>query len=92
MRLTGCNLRCTWCDTEYAFYGGKKMSLDEIMEAVHTFSDRDGKRMVHLVELTGGEPLLQKDIYPLIDRLLEAGYRVDRYDLAARTVTFRHSR
>src|SRR5437016_3352775 len=76
VRLTGCNLRCVWCDTAYAFYGGKRMSVEEIMTVVREFSERDGKRRVSLVELTGGEPLLQKEIHPLIDRLLADRYRV----------------
>ena len=69
IRLTGCNLRCTWCDTEYSFYGGARMTLDEVMSKV---SDLGGK----LVEITGGEPLLQRPVYPLMDRLLGEGYRV----------------
>ena len=69
IRLTGCNLRCVWCDTEYSFYGGRKMSLDEVMRQVHDFGGR-------LVEITGGEPLLQEEVYPLMDRLLGAGYTV----------------
>ena len=76
VRLTGCNLRCVWCDTAYAFYGGKKMSVEEMLAAVRALSERDGRRLVGLVELTGGEPLLQQDIYPFIDRLLEEDYRV----------------
>ena len=69
IRLTGCNLRCTWCDTEYSFHGGKKMTLDEVMQRVY---DVGGK----LVEITGGEPLLQKEVYPLMDRLLAENYQV----------------
>lgn len=69
VRLTGCNLRCTWCDTEYAFYGGEKMSVDEVLEKVRSLGGR-------LVEVTGGEPLLQKEVYPLMERLLAEGYRV----------------
>src|ERR1019366_9336636 len=76
VRLTGCNLRCVWCDTAYAFHGGKKMTVDEVMAEVRKWSERDGKRVVTLVELTGGEPLLQKEILPLADRLLEDRYRV----------------
>jgi 7-carboxy-7-deazaguanine synthase len=78
VRLTGCNLRCTWCDTAYAFHGGKKMSVDEVAGRVHELAVRDGngKAVVPLVELTGGEPLLQEEIYPLADRLLTAGYTV----------------
>ena len=78
IRLTGCNLRCTWCDTAYAFHGGKKMSVEEVVAQVDSFSGRgDGvSAAVQLVELTGGEPLLQEEIYPLADRLLSRGYSV----------------
>jgi len=74
VRLTGCNLRCTWCDTAYAFHGGQKMSVEEVFERVEALrGDAVGGR---LVELTGGEPLLQQDVYPLAVRLLAAGYAV----------------
>jgi len=74
VRLTGCNLRCTWCDTAYAFHGGKKMSVAEVFGRVEALrGDAVGGR---LVELTGGEPLLQQEVYPLADRLLAAGYAV----------------
>jgi len=96
VRLTGCNLRCTWCDTAYAFHGGKKMSVDEVMARVEEltggavgdeekhaggtpFQDKPALqrvRAVPLVELTGGEPLLQEEIYPLAERLVAAGYTV----------------
>ena len=78
VRLTGCNLRCTWCDTAYAFHGGQKMSVEEVLGRVDTLSGRtDGaSARVPLVELTGGEPLLQEEIYPLADGLLGAGYTV----------------
>jgi 7-carboxy-7-deazaguanine synthase len=69
VRLTACDLRCSWCDTAYAFTEGRKMSLDEIVDQV----DRYG---CPLVEITGGEPLLQKDVYPLMDRLLASGRTV----------------
>jgi 7-carboxy-7-deazaguanine synthase len=69
IRLTACNLRCAWCDTEYSFYGGSKMTLEEVMRQVHGFGGR-------LVEITGGEPLLQEEVYPLMDRLLGEGYTV----------------
>lgn len=76
VRLTGCNLRCTWCDTAYAFHGGKRMSVEEVTDRVDELSSRTlgGKPSVNLVELTGGEPLLQEEVYPLADRLLGAGY------------------
>lgn len=71
VRTTGCNLRCVWCDTEYSFYGGRDMSVDEIVAEV----ERIG-RGCRLVELTGGEPLLQHEIGTLARRLLDAGYTV----------------
>jgi 7-carboxy-7-deazaguanine synthase len=69
VRLTACDLRCSWCDTPYAFTEGRKMSLDDVVERVREF--RCG-----LVEITGGEPLLQGEVYPLIDRLLSGGHTV----------------
>jgi len=69
VRLTACDLRCSWCDTPYAFHEGRKMSIDDIMTAVE-------KHGCRLVEITGGEPLLQEDVYPLMDRLLAAGRTV----------------
>ena len=69
IRLTACDLRCTWCDTPYAFYEGRKMSEDEVIEQVEAFA-------CPVVELTGGEPLLQPDVYPLIQRLLNTGKTV----------------
>jgi len=88
LRLTGCNLRCTWCDTAYAFYGGTKMSVGEVLARVRELSMPQGTQpeqtagastsqgtpqthcaparpAIPLVELTGGEPLLQPDVYPL---------------------------
>lgn len=82
VRLTGCNLRCTWCDTAYAFHGGKKMTVEEVLARVgelagHRQDTTSGYRAaVPLVELTGGEPLLQDEIYPLAEKLLAAGYTV----------------
>lgn len=76
VRLTGCNLRCVWCDTAYAFHDGQAKSVADVLSSVRALSERDGRRLLNLVELTGGEPLLQKDIYPLIDRLLEQRFRV----------------
>jgi 7-carboxy-7-deazaguanine synthase len=81
VRLTGCNLRCTWCDTAYAFHGGKKMSIEEVQARVDELAGRNSiadtsHAAVPLVELTGGEPLLQEEIYPLAENLLGAGYTV----------------
>lgn len=78
VRLTGCNLRCTWCDTAYAFQGGRKMSVEEVIGRVDQLSGRSNgtDAKVKLVELTGGEPLLQEEIYPLAEQLLAAGYAV----------------
>jgi 7-carboxy-7-deazaguanine synthase len=75
VRLTGCNLRCRWCDTAYAFYGGAKLTVDEVLAKVREFSGTDGQR-IPLVELTGGEPLLQPDINPLVERLLGENFTV----------------
>jgi len=69
VRLTACDLRCSWCDTPYAFHEGRKMSVDEVVSAVEAHGSP-------LVEITGGEPLLQEDVYPLMDRLLAAGRTV----------------
>jgi 7-carboxy-7-deazaguanine synthase len=72
VRLTGCNLRCSWCDTEYAFYGGRKMAPEEVFSEVERLSPAGG-----LVEFTGGEPMLQdRELVPLMERLLDAGYTV----------------
>jgi 7-carboxy-7-deazaguanine synthase len=81
VRLTGCNLRCTWCDTAYAFHGGKKMELEEVMARVDELAGRHNgahgsQAAVPLVELTGGEPLLQEEVYELAEGLLIAGYTV----------------
>lgn len=69
VRLTFCDLRCTYCDTEYAFYEGNKMALGEIVEKVRSFG-------CPLVEVTGGEPLLQPNCVPLLHMLCEAGFTV----------------
>ena len=77
VRLTGCNLRCTWCDTAYAFHGGRKMAVEEVLARVDELANREGRNaVVPLVEITGGEPLLQEEVYPLAERLLAAGYTV----------------
>lgn len=69
VRLTGCQMRCLWCDSEYAFYDGRWMTLAEVEEAVAAFDCR-------LVELTGGEPLLQPGAFDLMTRLCDAGYEL----------------
>jgi 7-carboxy-7-deazaguanine synthase len=69
VRLTACDLRCSWCDTPYAFYEGRKMSIDDVVAEVD-------RHECPLVEITGGEPLLQDDVYPLMARLLAAGRTV----------------
>jgi 7-carboxy-7-deazaguanine synthase len=69
VRLTACDLRCSWCDTPYAFTEGRKMSLDDVVAAVDAYG-------CPLVEITGGEPLLQREVYPLMERLLDGGRTV----------------
>ncbi|HEY7790982.1 MAG TPA: radical SAM protein [Vicinamibacterales bacterium] len=69
VRLTACDLRCRWCDTPYAFTEGRKMSLDEVLQTVRGYD-------CPLVEITGGEPLLQADVYPLMEQLVEDGHTV----------------
>lgn len=76
VRLTGCNLRCTWCDTAYAFHGGTKMSLEEVQARVEELARGTSGRAISLVELTGGEPLLQPECVPLAERLLAAAFTV----------------
>jgi 7-carboxy-7-deazaguanine synthase len=71
VRLAGCNLRCSWCDSEYTFTGGRKMSLDEVMDEVRKLAP------VKLVEITGGEPMLQeREVVPLMQQLLDEGCEV----------------
>jgi 7-carboxy-7-deazaguanine synthase len=69
VRLTACDLRCSWCDTPYAFHEGKKMDLQAVLDEV----DRYG---CDVVEVTGGEPLLQQEVYPLMQTLLDRGKTV----------------
>jgi len=69
VRLTACDLRCSWCDTPYAFYEGKKRSIEDVIAEVERYQ-------CPLVEITGGEPLLQEDVYPLMEQLLARGLTV----------------
>ncbi len=69
IRLTYCNLRCTYCDTEYAFYEGKEYSIDEILERIKRYNCR-------LVEVTGGEPLFQNECFNLLKELIKEGFEV----------------
>ena len=69
VRLTGCSLRCVYCDTKYAYAGGREMTLDEVLRTVASYP-------AQLVELTGGEPLEQEEAYLLMDSLLERSYTV----------------
>ena len=71
IRLTGCHLRCGYCDTEYAFHEGSRTTLEDIIERVKTLAPNN-----RLVEVTGGEPLLQPGVHPLMTRLCDAGYTV----------------
>jgi 7-carboxy-7-deazaguanine synthase len=72
VRLTGCNLRCSWCDSEFSFHGGSKMALADVLSEVARLSPLGG-----LVEITGGEPMLQeREVIPLMEQLLDADYQV----------------
>jgi len=72
VRLTGCNLRCSWCDSEFSFYGGRKMSGEQVRGEVSRLIPQGG-----LVEITGGEPMLQeREVVPLMQRLADDGYKV----------------
>ncbi|HSJ26327.1 MAG TPA: 7-carboxy-7-deazaguanine synthase QueE [Longimicrobiales bacterium] len=69
IRLTGCPLRCVWCDTEYSFHGGERMTLDAILDRVREIG-------TPVVEITGGEPLIHRNAFVLAERLLDEGYAV----------------
>ena len=69
VRLTGCPMRCVWCDSEYTFTGGERFSFDEIFTKLREFG-------CNLVEVTGGDPLAQKNVFPFIEKLLDDGYEV----------------
>jgi len=69
VRLTGCPMRCVWCDSEYTFYGGEKIAFEDIFARLKEFSCK-------LVEVTGGEPLAQKNVFPFITELCDRGYEV----------------
>jgi 7-carboxy-7-deazaguanine synthase len=83
VRLTGCNLRCSWCDSEFSFYGGKRMSVDEVLAEVKRVNSNTASangseaKPQKLVEITGGEPMLQeREVVPLMQRLIDSGYKV----------------
>lgn len=69
VRLTGCPMRCVWCDSEYTFTGGERLSFEEIFARLEDFG-------CNLVEITGGEPLAQKSVFPFITQLCDKGYEV----------------
>jgi 7-carboxy-7-deazaguanine synthase len=69
VRLTGCPMRCTWCDSEYTFAGGERVTVEDVMERVRSYGCR-------LVEVTGGEPLAQAEAFDLVRRLCDEGYEV----------------
>jgi len=72
VRLTGCNLRCTWCDSEYTFHGGRKMTMEQVLDEVSHLSPGGG-----LVEITGGEPMLQeREVVPLMQEMLQRHYQI----------------
>ncbi|MCD6450908.1 MAG: radical SAM protein [Acidobacteria bacterium] len=69
IRLTGCNLRCSYCDTRYAYYEGEELSLASVVKRVKDYG-------IRLITITGGEPLLSPEVYPLIDQFLSSGFIV----------------
>jgi 7-carboxy-7-deazaguanine synthase len=69
VRLTGCPMRCVWCDSEYTFTGGKRISFDEIFAILESYN-------CNLLEVTGGEPLAQRNVFPFIKELCDKGYEV----------------
>ena len=69
VRLTACDLRCSWCDTPYAFHEGRKVSVEDVVSQVRAYG-------CGLVEITGGEPLVQRDVYPLMSALVDQGHEV----------------
>ena len=77
VRLTGCNLRCSWCDSEFSFHGGSKMTVEEVLAEVTRLSPPGTGANQSLVEITGGEPMLQeREVVPLMESLLKANYKV----------------
>ncbi len=77
VRTTGCDLRCVYCDEEHAFRGGERLSLDEIVKRLEALGvSGQAPRQARLVEITGGEPLLQRAVPALARRLLDSGYEV----------------
>ena len=81
VRTTGCHLRCTYCDTKYSYFEGKFMSLDEIIEKIQNFG-------AQYVCITGGEPLLQKEVIPLMSRLCDLGYKVSLETSGGKTCAY----
>lgn len=79
VRLAGCNLRCTWCDSEYTFTGGEHRSIDDVVEQASAFG-------IDVVEVTGGEPLVHKQAIPLMERLVARGHTVLLETSGSRTV------